>query len=398
MDLELVGERIRRERERAGFSQRDLAARAHLSQPTLTRIENGARANVTLAELDRLAVALDIPVRLLTSGDPVRSRVRIAARVNDVVTEEREEALRHTLEVLELDARLDKLGSAATQQRKPDGFLPVPDERLPREQQAKELAQCVRTALNLGSAPIADVDELIEQLTGVDTAVLQLPRTTDGFTATDPERETTLIAVRACDVPERQRFSFAHELGHLLWNDGAQVHELDDGRTPGERRCDAFARHLLAPEAGINTWLSAARRSETGSINERTVALLARHFRVSFVVILIQLELMSLITEIQKKELRGPTGAQLAQRYGWGPAYKQEQQAAEAVRAPRRILERAVEAYRRNMIGVRALAMLEGRRPEEVEAGLREAGIVPSPPSPKRANLSRLVARGLAKD
>lgn len=398
MDLELVGERIRRERERAGLNQRDLAARAHLSQPTLTRIENGARANVTLAELDRLAVALDIPVRLLTSGDPVRSRVRIAARINDVVTEEREEALRHTLEVLELDARLDKLGPTATQQRKPDGFLPVPDEHLPREQQAKELAQRVRTALNLGSAPIADVDELIEQLTGVDTAVLQLPRTTDGFTATDPERETTLIAVRACDVPERQRFSFAHELGHLLWNDGAQVHELDDGRTPGERRCDAFARHLLAPEEGIKTWLSAARLSEKGSINERTVALLARHFRVSFVVILIQLELMSLITEIQKKELRGPTGAQLAQRYGWGPAYKQEQQAAEAVRAPRRILERAVEAYRRNMIGVRALAMLEGRRPEEVEVGLREAGIVPSPPSPKRANLSRLVARGLAKD
>lgn len=398
MDLKLVGERIRRERERAGLSQRDLAARAHLSQPTLTRIENGARANVTLAELDRIAVSLDIPVRLLTSGNPVRSRVRIAARVNDVVTEEREEALRHTLEVLELDARLDKLGSTATQQRKPAGFLPVPDEHLSREQQAKELAQRVRAALHLGSAPVADVDELIEQLTGVDTAVLQLPKTTDGFTATDPERETTLIAVRACDVPERQRFSFAHELGHLLWNDGAQVHELDDGRTPGERRCDAFARHLLAPEEGINTWLSAARLSENGSLSERTVALLARHFRVSFVVILIQLELMSLITEAQKKELRGPTGAQLAQRYGWGPAYKQEQQAAEAVRAPRRILERAVEAYRRNMIGVRALAMLEGRRPEEVEAGLREAGIVPNPPSPKRANLSRLVARGLAKD
>lgn len=398
MDLKLVGERIRRERERAGLSQRDLAARAHLSQPTLTRIENGARASVTLAELDRLAVALDVPVRLLASGNPVRSRVRIAARANDVVNEEREEALRHTLEVLELDARLDKLGPAAAQQRKPDGFLPVPDEQLPREQQARELAQQVRTALNLGSAPIADVDELIEQLTGVDTAVLQLPKTTDGFTATDPERETTLIAVRACDVPERQRFSFAHELGHLLWNDGAQVHELDDGRTPGERRCDAFARHLLAPEEGIKTWLAAEKLPENSRINERTVALLARHFRVSFIVILIQLESMMLITERQKKELRGPTGAQLAQRYGWGPAYKQEQAAAEAVRAPRRILERAVEAYRQNIIGVRALAMLEGRSPEEAEARLREAGILPSPPNPKRANLSRLVARGMAKD
>ncbi|WP_392891850.1 helix-turn-helix domain-containing protein [Streptomyces sp. LN699] len=398
MDLTLVGKRIRRERERAGLNQRDLAARAQLSQSTLTRIENGARANVTLAELDHLAVALDIPVRLLTSGDPVRQRVQIAARTNDVVEAEREAALRRTLDVLELDARLDMLGSRAAQQRKSAEWLSLPGEHLPREQQARELAHQVREVLQLGCAPIADVDELIEQLTGVDTAVLDLPKTADGFTATDPARKTTLIAVRACDVPERQRFSFAHELGHLLWNDGARVHELGDGRTPGEKRCDTFARHLLAPEGGVKAWLSAECSSVDSQVSERTAALLARHFRVSFPVILIQLESMQLITADQKKELWGPTGVQLAQKYGWGPAYEQEQESAQAVRAPRRILERAVEAYRQNLIGVRALAMLEGRKPEEAEAKLREAGVIPSPPSAKRANLSRLVARGLARD
>ncbi|MFE5190298.1 helix-turn-helix domain-containing protein [Streptomyces sp. NPDC056628] len=398
MDLVLVGERIRCERERAGLNQRQLASRAQLSQSTLTRIENGARATVTLAELDRLAVALDIPVRLLTSGDPVRGRVRIAARINEVVAAEREEALRRTLEVLELDARLDKLGPVTVRHRKIDGSLSVPDEDLPREEQGRVLAQRVRELLHLGCAPIADVDELIEQLTGVDTAVLRLPKTTEGFTATDPERDITLIAVRACDVPERQRFSFAHELGHLLWNDGAEVHQLDGKRTPGEKRCDAFARHLLAPEEGIAAWLSAEELPEKGVMDERTAALLARHFRVSFMVILIQLESMSLITKEQKTGLKGPTGAQLAQQYGWGPAYQQERESAKAVRAPRRILERAVEAYRQNHIGVRALAMLEDSKPEEVETRLKDAGIVPNPPAPRRADLSRLVARGLAKD
>ncbi|MGW6207390.1 helix-turn-helix domain-containing protein [Streptomyces sp. NPDC055089] len=398
MDLSLVGKRIRCERERAGLNQRQLASRARLSQSTLTRIENGARTTVSLAELDQLAVALDIPVRLLTSGNPVRSRVRIAARINELVTAEREEALRQTLEVLELDARLDKLGPAAAQHRRSDGSLSVPDQALPREQQACQLAHRVREALHIGCAPIADVDELIEQLTGVDTAVLKLPKSTEGFTATDPERETTLVAVRACDVPERQRFSFAHELGHLLWNDGAEVHQLSGERTPGEKRCDAFARHLLAPEEGIRAWLSAEGIPESIVADERTAALLSRHFRVSFVVILIQLESMSLITQEEKNRLKGPTGAQLAQRYGWGSAYQQEQESAKVVRAPRRILERAVEAYRLNHIGVRALAMLEGSKPEEVETRLREAGIVPNAPNPRRANLSRLVARGLAKD
>ncbi|MBT3074266.1 MULTISPECIES: helix-turn-helix domain-containing protein [Streptomyces] len=398
MDLSLVGKRIRCERERAGLNQRQLASRARLSQSTLTRIENGARATVALAELDQLAVALDIPVRLLTSDNPVRGRVRIAARINELVAAERDEALRQTLDVLELDARLDKLGPAAAQHRKPDGSLSVPDQDLPREQQACLLAHRVREVLHLGCAPIADIDELIEQLTGVDTAVLKLPKSTEGFTATDPERETTLVAVRASDVPERQRFSFAHELGHLLWDDGAEVHQLSGERTPGEKRCDAFARHLLAPEEGIRAWLSTEGILENRVADERTAALLSRHFRVSFFVILIQLESMSLITHEEKNRLKGPTGTQLAQRYGWGPAYQQEQESAKAVRAPRRILERAVEAYRQNYIGVRALAMLEGSNPEEVEARLREAGIVPAAPNPRRADLSRLVARGLAKD
>nr|WP_239081738.1 ImmA/IrrE family metallo-endopeptidase [Streptomyces sp. SID9727] len=224
-----------------------------------------------------------------------------------------------------------------------------------------------------------------------------MPKGAEGFTATDPARDTTLIAVRACDVPERQRFSFAHELGHLLWNDGAQVHALNDERTPGERRCDAFARNLLAPREGIRSWLAAESFPEGGRMDERTAALLARHFRVSFPVILIQLEEMSLVTTEQKNDLRGPTGAQLAHRYGWGPAYEQEKEAAQAVRAPRRVLERAVDAYRQNLLGVRALAMLEGCRPEDAEARLAEAGIVPDPPNPRRANLSRLVARGLAQ-
>ncbi|MFJ3662078.1 helix-turn-helix domain-containing protein [Streptomyces sp. NPDC090119] len=394
MDLKLVGERIRSERERAGFNQRDLAARAQLSQPTLTRIENGVRAGVTLAELDRLAVALDIPVRLLTSGDPVRERVQVAARINGSDAGEREVAVRRALDVVELDARLDKLGASAPHERKPEGRLPVPDIGLAWEQQAKTLADQVRQELRLGCAPIADVDELIEQLTGADTAVLELPSAIDGITAVDPMRRTTLITVRTCDVPERQRFTFAHELGHLLWQDGIRVHELNGKRTPEERRCDAFARHLLAPEDGIRSWLSNERYHTAGLIEERTAALLARHFRVSFPVILIQLESMSMLTTEQKKRMLGPTGEQLAQKYGWGPAYEQEKDASRSTRAPRRILERAVEAYRRNLIGVRALAMLEGRKPEEAEASLREVGIFPDLPKPKRVDRDRLVARG----
>ena len=38
-----LGDRVVRARERAGLSQRSLAERAGITQPTLSRIENGAR-------------------------------------------------------------------------------------------------------------------------------------------------------------------------------------------------------------------------------------------------------------------------------------------------------------------------------------------------------------------
>lgn len=397
MDLVLVGERIRQERERAGYTQRQLAERSELSQPTLNRIELGRRPKVTLVEIDRIASALDIPVRLLTSGNPLSDRVQIAARTNDQVPGDRDTAIRHVLEVLELDARLDAAGLTAKRQRRRSIDLTVPDESLPLEQQAKGLAASVRSACGLGSAPIADIDEFVERFTGVDTAVLSLPKSCDGFSATDPALNTTLIVVRASNVPERQRFTFAHELGHLLWNDGAKVHELGEVRTPGERRSDSFARHLLVPQEGIRAWLSDEGFSSDLPVGERTAALLARYFRVSFPVVLIQLVGMGLLTKAQQQKLLGPTGVGLAQRYGWGPAYEQEQEAAEAIRAPRRILERAVEAYRQNLIGVKALAMLEGRTAADAQSALKEAGIVPAQPVTGRADLSRLIARGRAQ-
>lgn len=397
MDLVRLGERIRRERERAGLGQRGLAEAAGLSQPTLHRIEAGTRAQVTLAEVDRVAQALDVPLRLLTTGSPVRERVRIAARINTLVEADREEALRLVVEVLELDARLDGADGGAAIQRQRDIRVPQPDAGLSPELQGRELAAAVRGTLGLGSAPITDVEELIEQLTGVDTAVLDLPRTLDGFAATDPVRHTTLIAVRACDVPERQRFTFSHELGHLLLADGSDVHEPGSGRTPEERRCDAFARHLLAPEEGIRTWLGTRQDAPAGegsrSFDERTTALLARHFRVSFLVMLIQLQQMRLLSAARKEELRGPTGVELSQRYGWWPVYEQEVDAARTMRSPRRVLERAMAAYRDNRIGVGVLARLENRSVHEAEEALTEAGITPEPPAVKRADLARLAAR-----
>ncbi|MCW2877340.1 MAG: helix-turn-helix protein, partial [Sphaerisporangium sp.] len=397
MDLQQIGARVRRERERAGLTQRELADLTGISQPTLARIELGSRPRLTIAELDRLATAMGVPLRELTSGSPVRSRVRIAARMAEAPTEALEAALRRAVDILVLDDRLDRLlppgltpagevGRAA-----PD--LPLPDPVNACEEQGRVLALTVRRALQLGGAPLADPAELVERLTGVDTAVVDFPADIDGFTLTDPARDVTLIVVGTRAVAERQRFTYCHELGHLLFGDGTETHLLDGSRTPAELRCDSFARHLLAPQDGIRAWLGADGPQAERAFNERTCALLARHFGVSLMVILIQLERMSLITGQQVETLRGPGGAQLAWRYGWGPQYEGEQEVGRTVRPPRRVLERATAAYQAGKLGIRVLAELEGQDPVVTEAALTDAGVVPEPPQIRRPDMDRLIVR-----
>ncbi|MEV0583164.1 XRE family transcriptional regulator [Nonomuraea sp. NPDC050310] len=387
MDLKTVGQRVRAERERAGLNQRELAAQTGLSQPTLARIELGTRTKVTIAELDTVAAALGIPLADLTRGNPVRSRARVAARIGRPDDEAATVAIQQAMDILVLDDRLDRLVAPYTPPPRPD--LPLPDASLPAETQGRMLAEAVRHLLDLGGAPLSDPGELAERLTGADTAVLDFPAGVDGLTVIDPDRRVVLIAIGSRAVAERQRFTFAHELGHLLFGDGAHSDAVTACRTPAEVRCDAFARHLLAPQDGIRAWLAPTGRP----LAERDCALLARHFGVSLMVILIQLRQLGLLTDAQVETLRGPSGAHLARRYGWGAQYDREQENARVRRPPRRVLERATTAYRAGRLGIRALAAIEARDVAELAAGLAEAGINPDSPPVRHADLGRLLSR-----
>ncbi|WP_075738466.1 helix-turn-helix domain-containing protein [Streptomyces acidiscabies] len=393
MEYKEIGDRIARERAQAGLSQRELATRAELSQPTLVRIEAGERKTLSVAELDRIAVALGIPLTLLTRGNPVRQRMQVAARASENTAEELRQAEELVGAILTLDARLDRFVELRHQVSSlRETFLKrVARSAVDAEHEGRELATELRERLGLGLSPVPDLAELVESAMGLDTAALRLPKDVAGFTAHDPERDVTVMVVNASDVPERQRFSLAHELAHVLLSDGVSAHRLDGERTPAERRCDAFARHLLAPAEGVSRWLELF---EADRPNLKECAVVARHYGVSLPVLLIQCKKLGLLTEAQAKQLKGPTGHELAWHYGWGPQYVAESEAAARSRPPRRIMERAVEAYQAGRIGVRAIAALSGSDPNTTERELVEAGIhPPQAPRSRRVDVRSLVAR-----
>ncbi|WP_369029463.1 helix-turn-helix domain-containing protein [Streptomyces adonidis] len=399
MKLEEVGRNIRRERERAGLNQRDLADRAELSQSTLHRIEQGTRANLSVSDLDRIARALDVLVRNLVHGNPVADRILVAPRTTQAASQEDlDEARRLVVDLLTLD---DRLAESRTP-RRACAPLPPPSgasaDVTDAEGEGRAAAEELRARLGLGLAPVVDLPALLETATHVDAGAVSMPRTVSGISAQDPARQVAVALVNISDVPERQRFSYAHELGHVVLNDGVVVDHLRGGRSPREMRCNAFARHFLAPLEGFRqeweraTETCAPAAGADGDDPLRRLAKVARHFRVSLAVARIQCANLGIDLPSECQDAL-PTNREAAWRFGWGPEYEAEVKAAQQISPPRRVLECAVQAYEAGSIGLRPLARLLCMEPREAEAQLERAGIrPPAPPEPRRINARSMAA------
>jgi transcriptional regulator with XRE-family HTH domain len=69
-----LGARLRQLREMAGLSQNELAKRAQVLRPIISRVENGTQQNITLENARRICRVLGVSVDLLAgTGDETDS-------------------------------------------------------------------------------------------------------------------------------------------------------------------------------------------------------------------------------------------------------------------------------------------------------------------------------------
>ena len=380
-DLLALGQRLTAARGRAGLKQSDLAEATALSQPTISRIEKGTAdpKTLTVTVLTALAQATGLTIEHLVLGSPVADRVRLAARTpgpEPLAGAELSERASEVVALLELEDLLESRGV-------PGGQIAVKTLN-PTVQggsasaQGKRLAQQVRTECGLGFAPIADIAELLTELTGTDVAFLELEGVS-GLTAVDDVTGTTLVCASTKESPERQRFTLAHELCHLLLN---EAHNSSSGGTSSavETRAETFARHLLIPEDGVrhsmNRYLPQGQK-----FDDRHAARLAQHFGVSPTAAWVQLRSMRVLAA----EGEAPTARSAARMYGWSSERAAQEIAARQRRIPARIEQRAQEAYRESVVGLGVLARLTGENLAEIAERLDMGRLEPHP-APEHAS------------
>jgi Zn-dependent peptidase ImmA (M78 family) len=97
-----------------------------------------------------------------------------------------------------------------------------------------------------------------------------------------------LVVVNGKECVERQRFSSAHELGHmaLIQNQSSRVFCSTDKGSWQEKLCDRFAGYLLMPEGFVRDFY---RKHPSPRLEE-----VAKAFKVSLPVAEIQLNLLKL--------------------------------------------------------------------------------------------------------
>ncbi|GAA3961712.1 XRE family transcriptional regulator [Allohahella marinimesophila] len=137
-------------------------------------------------------------------------------------------------------------------------------------EEAEEVADRIRESWGLGKLPLSDLIDVLEThgilviVTDVDSGAKF-----DGLQASVAGQP--VVVVSSTWPGDRQRFTLAHELGHLLLSDRL-ASEIDE-----EKACNRFASALLLPAASVRQHLGEKR----SSLEPRELALLKQEFGVS---------------------------------------------------------------------------------------------------------------------
>ncbi len=249
--MQAFGERLKQARMAAGFSQRALAERVDLSPMAISKYEN-SQMSPSSDVLIRLAKALGVkvgyfsrPLQLVVAAPAFRKHRRLGKKKQAAMEGQIIEVLERYLAVEEVFA---------------PGQLPQFDMpqacqgSIVRVEQVEDVAERLREEWGLGEDPIANLCEALEDR-GV--KVILLEGIDDGFEGYScwANRSIPAVASRSGGgLPgDRQRFTIAHELGHLL------LEHMVSQEADHEKVCHRFAAAFLVPRRAVAQEMGANR-------------------------------------------------------------------------------------------------------------------------------------------
>lgn len=285
----MLGNRIQRARKALGLSLRDLGEQIALSHAAVKKYED----NVVTPSSDvliKLAKALHVKVEYFFRPERFTLENIHYRKHADIPKRQLEEITAIILDQVERRVELENLFPTAPVQSFSIKNLPKVINHI---DEIEKLADHVRQQWELGFNPIPDLIDIFEEK-GIKVFKInntQYPKI-DGLYA--KVNEIPVVVVGDQHPGDRQRFTLAHELAHLL---------LDDCLGNGldvEHCCNRFAGAFLLPRQSLINILGEHRKS----IEPRELGLLKQEFGVSMTCILHRAEEAEIISNKIYRQLR----------------------------------------------------------------------------------------------
>jgi len=274
---DIIGRRIKDERNRQKLTQDELIRKAHLEwdRQTLGQIENGER-ELKAWELAKISSVLRLDMGSFFPSAPETATQPLVLWRQQPENHEQLEA--EFIRLCKDYKFVEELNAID-----PDGFRKLPHKEIDlstfRYSDAYALAEEIRDELGLGDYPATSIVKTLEEKYGVKFFFDGL----DGAPAASSVSDYGLcIVVSSTDPAWRQHFSIAHELFHIItWSDRILERVLSD-RTAWDRNeklANAFAAGLLVPSEPLRREIRSLARE--GKLSEATIVAIAQQFGVS---------------------------------------------------------------------------------------------------------------------
>jgi Zn-dependent peptidase ImmA (M78 family)/transcriptional regulator with XRE-family HTH domain len=308
MDLKILSANIRRIRNANGLSQKSLADASGISLPAIKNIES-AKNEPRLHSLQAIARALKVNIQDLFLNIRILKTVRFRSRKQ---MQNRENIL------ADIGRRLDDYNFLEeTLNEKVSFKLRETGKRCSSKEIEKAACICRRNICLNENEPIRDICGLFEHA-GI--KMFSVKMASDGFfgLSVGDDDGGPAVVVNTWDriSVERQIFSAAHELGHLMLHKEAyDVNTVEENKME-EQQADLFAGYFLLPDEGfLKEWEEAAGLHPVDRVFK------VKHiFHVSYKVVLMRL----LTNGKVDKSIWQKFNLSYSKRYGRKLLYKEE--------------------------------------------------------------------------
>jgi len=279
----MLSQRLKQLRLARGLSLEELSKRIEgmVTKQALSKYEQGSMAP-SQRVVNKLAEVLGVKAVYLLS-EPVVEIKFVAHRKASGLTKREDERIKSVVRVeLEQRFRLQVLSDQLLGPR-----LPTKPLSISSEEDVEGVAESLRAKWDLGKDPIASVVDVLEDRL-VHVLEVEADRKFDGISAIalGERRKVRCAAVvtRRGIAADRQRFTKAHELGHLVLKVPGQVNE--------EKAAHRFAGAFLAPKDAIRREVGNSR----DNIGIEEMLLLKRRYGMSIQALLYRLKDLEIIT------------------------------------------------------------------------------------------------------